>query len=122
MKPATLQAAGMKSAKYIFPWALVYDQPVIPHPTKKVCPDFMNALDGGATADQLANHHCFTQGCAYRDDTNIVCPSGFWGFRHIIEQPLAIRQDAQPDAAAPLGSRNSDAVDVIIINGLAQIL
>jgi hypothetical protein len=122
MKPTTLQAAAMKSMRYVFPWALVYDQPVIPRYTNEVCPDFMNALDGGATADQLADHHCFTQGCAYRDDTNIVCPSGFWGFRHIIEQPLAIRQDAQPDDAVPLGSRNSDAVDVINASGLAQML
>ena len=122
IKPTTLQAAAMKSAKYVFPWALVYDRPIVPHPTNQVCPDFMKLLDGGATAAQLANSQCFVLGCAHHGNVNVVCPSGFWGFRHVVEQPLAIAQAPEPDHVAPRASRDGDPVDVINVSGTAQML
>ena len=120
--PATIQAVWMKSAKRVFPWALVYDLPIIPHPKNEVCPDFLLALDNGANASDLAAHPCFSQGCAYRSDTNIVCPSGFWSFRHVIEQPLSARSDEQRDEGVAIGTSASDAVDTIEAKGLAEIL
>lgn len=87
--PTVIQAARMRSCKFVFPWALVYDLPVIPSPRNEVCPEFLELLEAGVSADDLARQPCITDGCPHRKETNVVCPSGFWGFRHIIEQPLS---------------------------------
>jgi len=118
-EPAVIQVARMRSAKFVFPWAIVYDLPIIPHRSNRMCPEFEATLAGGATAQVLAEHRCITQGCPYRDDEIVVCPSGFWGFRHVIEQPLATVQDP-----AQGQSPTSDAIDTIkvAINQPVEIL
>jgi hypothetical protein len=117
-QPTTIQVASMKSAKFVVPWSLVYDHPLVPMPGNTLCPDFLAALAAHPTADQLAAHACFTTGCPNRGDTNVVCPSGFWGFRHVIEQPLSTRQDAGPAPGAP----PADAADVIPVSGAVELL
>src|SRR5262249_19598552 len=87
--PAIIQAARMRSCKFVFPWALMYDLPVVPGPKNEVCREFMQMLEHGASADDLAQQPCITHGCPNRKNVNVVCPSGFWGFRHTIEQPLS---------------------------------
>jgi len=52
------------------PWSLIYDHKV--RPGGKLCPRFW---EDGVCGD-----------CPHRDNPKIVCPSGFWGFRAIIEQ------------------------------------
>lgn len=67
------------------PWGLVYDRPMLADRgsdkeakrtvlTNPVCPDW------------LAGHDCLSQGCPQATEATIVCPSGFWGYRFIIEQ------------------------------------
>ena len=119
---ARIQAVWMKSAKRVFPWALVYDHPLIFEPGNQVCPDFLKAIEGGADAAALAKHQCFVAGCAHRDDPNIVCPSGFWGFRHVIEQPLSTLPSEKAEADATIGTRATDAVDTIPIGPSANLL
>ncbi len=59
-----------------FPWAVLYDRPLRYNPRRnKVCERFLT--EGTCGAD-----------CPHAQDDNVVCPSGFWGFRYIIEQPL----------------------------------
>ena len=87
--PTVIQAARMHSCKSVFPWALVYDLPLHPGRKNEVCPEFLGLLKAGASADDLAQQPCITDGCPHRKELNVVCPSGFWGFRHIIEQPLS---------------------------------
>jgi hypothetical protein len=89
---ASIQVASTKSARYVFPWSLVYDHPLVVG-TLKLCPQF--AAD--AAAQNLASQICLAKGCPNRGKTNIVCPSGFWGFKHIIEQPLSV--SVEPDAS-----------------------
>ncbi|MDY7087389.1 MAG: hypothetical protein SYR96_20005, partial [Actinomycetota bacterium] len=107
-RPVTIQAARMRSCKFVFPWALVYDHPVVPSRHNEVCPDFLAVLQRRPLVDDLMRHDCFVRGCAHREDTNIVCPSGFWGFRHVIEQPLST-----VDKNAITG----DALDHITVDG-----
>jgi hypothetical protein len=106
---ATIQVAHTKSAKHSFPWALVYDHRLVPHPTNTTCPDFLASLARRPTAQKLASTSCLSTGCAYREDTNVVCPSGFWGFRHVIEQPLSPIGDT---GVMPL--IGSEAADVVV--------
>jgi hypothetical protein len=55
----------------------------------KLCPQF--AADAARVPGQpLAAQRCLAQGCPNVGKTEIVCPSGFWGFKHFIEQPLSV--------------------------------
>jgi len=90
---AQIQIASVKSARYVFPWSLVYDHPLVTG-TLKLCPQF--ATDARANVP-VATRRCLTNGCPHHGDVSVVCPSGFWGFRHLIEQPLSV--DAGSDEA-----------------------
>ncbi|MCB0014694.1 MAG: CHAT domain-containing protein, partial [Anaerolineales bacterium] len=48
--------------------------------------------------DWLEGHNCIQDGCPHQDD-DLICPSGFWGFRYQVEQvPAGIGDDPQPEA------------------------
>ena len=86
---------AVKSANHVFPWSLVYDHDFIDGAGNTLCPEVEVALAAGATVDDLVALPCFVAECPHRADSNVVCPSGFWGFRHIIEQPLISPRAAQ---------------------------
>jgi len=90
---ARIQVSVTKSAQYVFPWALVYDHDYVSG-AQHLCPDFKAAAQGPRPPD-WAQQHCFAQGCAHRGDPSVVCPSGFWGFKHLIEQPLSVAAAAE---------------------------
>lgn len=87
---ATIQVAMTRSANYVFPWALVYDKPLVRSDGNVVCPETLKALAKGGVEGFLDSHPCFAAGCPHADDNNVICPSGFWGFKHVIEQPLPV--------------------------------
>ncbi|MGH7722423.1 MAG: leucine-rich repeat domain-containing protein [Candidatus Dormibacteria bacterium] len=84
---ATIQVA--RATRVTFPWALVYD---IPHELAAPftpCP----LLEKWETERaQLAN---YPETCPHSVDheINTLCPYGFWGFRHLIEQPPSVRRE-----------------------------
>lgn len=87
---ATIQISATRSAQYVFPWALIYDHPVVSG-RLSLCPVFAQDLARLSPAGQtLDNATCLSHGCPHHGDTSIVCPSGFWGFKHLIEQPLSV--------------------------------
>ncbi len=76
------------------PWALVYDHPFLPHTKRnRLCPDF-------------PGHP--TDACPNRDDPEVMCPTGFWGFRAIIEEPWVATDTAV--FSPPVGGRGSVAI------------
>jgi hypothetical protein len=76
------------------PWALVYDHPFLPHTKRnRLCPDF-------------PGHP--TDACPNRDDPEVICPTGFWGFRAIIEEPWVATDTAV--LSPPVGRRGSLAI------------
>jgi hypothetical protein len=83
-----IQVASVKSAHYVFPWNMVYDHEFRDGPSTVLCSTVGGILDAGGTADDLMRATCFSAECPDRDNPRVVCPSGFWGFRHDIEQPL----------------------------------
>ncbi|HXM34293.1 MAG TPA: CHAT domain-containing protein, partial [Pyrinomonadaceae bacterium] len=86
-KPSTIQVAVTREASHVFPWALVYDKRLV-QGNNTVCPQFLADLKAGAPLDAQT---CLVNGC--RDvNPNVVCPSAFWGFRHVVEQPLSIEE------------------------------
>jgi hypothetical protein len=72
------------------PLALFYDHgldPAAPEETFGVCPEFLQALREGKPLGETV---CFRDGCPSRGDLTVICPSGFWGFRHGIGMPVSI--------------------------------
>jgi hypothetical protein len=90
-----VQIASKKNANLVIPAALFYDHPLddgVPVNQLTVCADFLAALDGEAP---LVESACFQGKCAHYDDDKVICPSGFWGFRHNLGLPVTV--DEAPD-------------------------
>ncbi|HEY3078311.1 MAG TPA: CHAT domain-containing protein [Chloroflexota bacterium] len=102
-KPGRVQIALRESASQILPAALIYDYAF--DSTRdpgdySLCPAFLAALAGPEPLEQAA---CFRGECPSRDRPDretVVCPSGFWGFRHQIGMPLSVKY--APDAPVTL--------------------
>ncbi|MFJ9740657.1 CHAT domain-containing protein [Streptomyces sp. NPDC101166] len=83
---AQLQICRQEGMDLAFPWALVYDIPVVRGATWKPC---RQGLEPDLPAD--------TRECPGADghQLNTLCPYGFWGYRHVIEQPPSRRSEGQ---------------------------
>jgi hypothetical protein len=103
-KKSVIQISSVKSANYVFPWAIVYDKRLLTG-GNTVCPTFLKGLENispravagerQAAVAAIEAMRCLLIGCPNRDDPYVVCPSGFWGLRHIIEQPPSVIQDPE---------------------------
>ena len=86
--PGFVQIASKVTARHIVPAALLYDQPLDdgqPASAYRICPAFRAALD---SPKPLEESDCFSGHCPSYDQDTIICPSGFWGFRHYLGMPL----------------------------------
>jgi hypothetical protein len=75
------------------PVAVLYDRPIdtgLPVEDYILCRDFSAALETGSNLTDTACWHGDCPGC---DDARIICPSGFWGFRHALGLSLPIHND-----------------------------
>jgi hypothetical protein len=74
----------------VFPWALVYEIPLetgIDPDEYHVCPFVAYWYASESGHDEL--HRC-PQEHTHTDNT--VCPFGFWGIKHVLEQPPSMRE------------------------------
>jgi CHAT domain len=86
-----IQVARTGAANYVFPWALIYQYPLDGAEEDiqlcKITEEWDNS--GRRTAN-------LEKCCKYRNEDwherNIICPYGFWGLNHIIEQPMPALQ------------------------------
>jgi hypothetical protein len=82
-----IQVSRLKHMEDIWPWAVVYDLLVDPVDVKDVCLSFRGPDGMPRPYSEGA------QDCSHVDprtglnDPTVVCPYGFWGFKHVIEQP-----------------------------------
>ena len=81
---AIIQVARTDPADYPFPWALVYEYSIGDDPAE--CEELKSW-----SLSRIAQDHPRDK-CPYeaehRKQSNVLCPYGFWGLKHIIEQPL----------------------------------
>ena len=83
-----IQVARTAPANYVFPWGLIYQYP-LPGPRERFwfCKVTNEWSDDGKRTAPLATS------CPFKDESwhaeNVICPYGFWGLNHIIEQPLS---------------------------------
>ncbi len=88
-----IQIAARESLRHVLPAALIYDYPIIdtlPGSMFSLCQTFEAALDAGTP---LADTPCFQGTCPSRGNLRAICPSGFWGFRHVLGLPVSIGGD-----------------------------
>jgi hypothetical protein len=109
-KASVIQVTRTGPAQYVFPWALVYEYPLVSAEKWLFCP----VIDEEWSPDGVRHpkEECSPDGvrrpragicCKYHDspqfkpnvpprwhDHNILCPYGFWGLKHIIEEPSSL--------------------------------
>ncbi|MFB7464870.1 CHAT domain-containing protein [Streptomyces sp. NPDC056224] len=81
-EPATIQICRQQGQPLMFPWALVYDIPVDTGDSPVFCEAGLEQARHGDGAGRACRDSA-------RHTRNTVCPYGFWGFRHAIEQPTS---------------------------------
>ncbi|MCA9928152.1 MAG: hypothetical protein KC419_06730, partial [Anaerolineales bacterium] len=105
-----IQIAAKRSARLVIPAALFYDYPLdtsLSPSSYKLCQSFVDALNGNAPLEKT---DCFQGKCPSHGDREIVCPSGFWGYRHRLGLPLDIAN--APDA--PVAIDGADKLEFTI--------
>jgi hypothetical protein len=111
------QIAIRMQDRLVFPAALVYDYHFdtskfdIGKGDFELCPVFSKAMLADAPLEDCA---CFGDGCPVRvkgdalkrggllaDLGPLICPSGFWGYRHALGMPLTLTPAGEGSEAAP---------------------
>jgi hypothetical protein len=93
-KPGRVQVVNSGPASELIPTSLVYDyRNAIPaHGDPKLCPEFLAATKEDKSLEEAV---CFKDECPSREEPQVVCPSGFWGYRHAIGIPVRSKYDDQ---------------------------
>jgi hypothetical protein len=119
--PGRVQIVSKESARLVVPAAMFYDRKPrasLPDSALHLCPEFQRALGDAAPLEDAA---CFRGACPHLDDDHVMCPSGFWGFRHDIGMPYSVgeaKTGAQLDGAIEI----ERSVPLSILAGVATDL
>lgn len=109
-KPGRIQIALKESPRFVLPAAIIYDYPIDVDGRKfDLCPAFLSALE---TDSFLEESVCFKGECATKDDDTVVCPSGFWGYRHELGIPLSVGNG--PDAPTTIEWKDKPILTVAV--------
>jgi hypothetical protein len=92
--PGTVEISTKHSARMVVPAAILYDYPLNTQLDLTVCPEALGAIEAGAN---LAEHRCFRGDCPHYAEDAVVCPGGFWGFRHAVGLPQSTDSKHQLD-------------------------
>jgi hypothetical protein len=106
--PGLIQIALKQSARNVLPAAMIYDYNIetnAPRDSYTLCPGFLEALD--STAQNLEDSVCFKGDCPTREAATVVCPSGFWGYRHSLGIPLSVRTQKKSGDGSPEASSDN---------------
>jgi hypothetical protein len=89
LTPAYIEIAMKESPNYILPAAMIYDYPLDTFGTQySLCKEFVGGLSPGHS---LENTSCFQGKCPSHGQNKVICPSGFWGFRHFLGMPPSVK-------------------------------
>ncbi|HHJ15139.1 MAG TPA: hypothetical protein ENJ80_00410 [Gammaproteobacteria bacterium] len=89
-EPGFVQISSKVSARQVVPVAMFYDHPLettLPIGSYKLCPNFLSSLEGDTL---FMDSDCFHGACPSKDNDDVICPSGFWGYRHAIGMPVSV--------------------------------
>jgi hypothetical protein len=85
--PNTVIQVNPILGKVTIPWALLYERKIRYSQRVRVCEQFVER-DTDCT------------GCPFKDDSKVVCPHAFWGYRYAIEQLPAWTSNELPQPLA----------------------
>jgi hypothetical protein len=108
--PGMVQLASIDSASDVLPISMIYDYDLDTQSPQAltICPQFEESLKSGR---DLLGEPCFVGNCPNRvDNFTVVCPSGFWGFRHDIGMPWSA--SGGPEMAKTIGYSGDPQVDI----------
>jgi hypothetical protein len=97
--PGHVQIALKESAQHVLPAALLYDLPLDTNAGRlTLCPDFFADLTHGRPLS------CVRGACrqAVWPSPEVVCPGGFWGFRHALGLPVSLGAAAGVPVSLPV--------------------
>ncbi len=87
--PGFVQIALKEGAQHVIPAAMIYDLPLDGNARNlALCQDFLD----WATRNEIPRSPCLQRRCrqALRPNPTVVCPGGFWGFRHALGLPASL--------------------------------
>ncbi len=96
---AKIQVSRPKGSDLTFPWALMYEIPLVADQRQhKIC-RILDEWNGTPFSGE-------PNLCPYEAEhqINTICPFGFWGFRYVIEQPPSMPSDRKLPDKIPTGS------------------
>ncbi|MBI4499935.1 MAG: hypothetical protein HY700_02120 [Gemmatimonadetes bacterium] len=101
--PGLLQIAGKEDIRFVLPAAIIYDYDLDnqkrPLDKYDLCPTFADAF---RQKTKLLTTACFRGACPSRGNNTVICPSGFWGFRHAIGLPISLGKARAAQGKAPV--------------------
>jgi hypothetical protein len=95
-KPGLVQFTLKESARFVVPVALIYDygfDTTANLSDYTLCSTFQDALNAPGSLEDCS---CFKGKCPNQGKYTVICPSGFWGYRHCLGMPLSVA--TAPDA------------------------
>jgi hypothetical protein len=108
--PGMVQLASKASASDVLPIAMIYDFDLDTQNPQAltICPQFEASLQSGR---DLLNEPCFLGNCPNREEHfTVVCPAGFWGFRHDIGMPWSA--ESGPEMAKTIVFTGEPQLDI----------
>lgn len=111
-EPGRIQVANRLEATAVVPAAFLYDHPLDTDLADLgLCPSFVAALGAGP----LAETRCFLGRCPSYRQLDVVCPAGFWGFRHVIGMPQSLAEgDGGPTDMPLVAGTRADSIPVAV--------
>ncbi|PTL79886.1 CHAT domain-containing protein [Vitiosangium sp. GDMCC 1.1324] len=86
--PGHIQLALKQGARHLVPISIFYDHRLdVALKDFTLCEAFIRA---SVASEPLEKSPCFQGDCPHREDRDVVCPSGFWGFRHTLALPFGM--------------------------------
>jgi len=105
--PATIQVSRTGGSSFVFPWDLVYDIPLeADNGLHKVC-RLLDEWDGRGDIVDPGTPRCPHE---TEHEMNTICPFGFWGFKHAIEQPPSAKEDRDLPLVVQVGDHPLELV------------
>ena len=96
-RSGAVELACRESLRLAVPSALVYDYPLDTQLELRFCPTAAEAIfDRGG---DLTAEPCFDGRCPDRETVDVVCPGGFWGYRHELGVPVSLAAGDAGDAS-----------------------
>jgi len=112
-KPGLVQIANKDSIRHLLPVAMLYDHDfdtTAPADGYTLCPSFLQALQQPGL---LSEKECFKGACPSRGQPLVICPSGFWGYRHNLGMPPSLT-GAPVEGATEIRYQNAPALVVAV--------